>query len=665
MATARILVVDDEPLMERLIRQRFRQHIRQKTYEFVFAKHGLEAFEIVQSNPDIHIVLCDINMPQMDGLTFLGKLKEWDTPLRTIMVSAYGDMPNIRMSMNLGAFDFVTKPVDFDDLEVTIGKTWEVVQKLIDAGQVQELQLSNEQLKALDQLKSRLFTNISHELRTPLTIITGMADQIEKQPDQWLDKGLQMIKRNGHSLLHLVNQILDLRKLEMGKLSVQMIQSDIIPFLAELVNAFQSYAEYQDVTLNWECGTPTLVMDFDQEKVIRILSNLLANAIKYNKAGGQVWVKVQPQGNQQLKIIVQDSGIGIKSSQLPQIFDRFYQVTDDISTKENENRASPGTGIGLTIVKEFVEILQGEITVDSIYGEGATFTLLLPITNEATMVAKPSINPYAIENQALAVTKNQYSVWKNEGEDSLPHLLLVEDNEDLIAYLSSLLAGKYRLSIAKDGQAGIDLAFEQVPDLIISDVMMPLKDGYELCLTLKQDQRTSHIPIILLTAQADDEARLSGLKMGADAYLTKPFNEEELFIRLDKLHELRKRLQEKYGNIDGQFQDRDNLEDSFISSIRKAIEENLDDEYFGIQELCKTIGMSRAQLHRKIKALTGLSTSIYIRSIRLHHAKRLLQKAELNIAQVAYEVGFRDPKYFSRTFSEAFGQSPKEFRGNL
>ena len=664
MATARILVVDDEPLMERLIRQRFRQHIRQKTYEFVFAKHGLEAFDIVQSNPDIHIVLCDINMPQMDGLTFLGKLKGWDTPLRTIMVSAYGDMPNIRMSMNLGAFDFVTKPVDFDDLEVTIEKTWEVVQKLIDADQVQELQVSNEQLKALDQLKSRLFTNISHELRTPLTIITGMADQIEKQPDQWLDKGLEMIKRNSHGLLHLVNQILDLRKLEMGKLSANMIQSDIVPFLAELVNAFQSYAEYQDVQLNWECERSTLVMDFDQEKIIRILSNLLANAIKYNKAGGQVWVKVQQQTQQQLTVIVQDSGIGIKPDQLPQIFDRFYQVTDVVPPMGHASHTSPGTGIGLTIVKEFVEILQGEIAVDSTYGEGTTFTLSLPITHEAPLVTQPSISPHVVENQTLAGVKKQYGVWQQEGEDTLPHLLVVEDNEDLTAYLSALLAGKYNLSIAKDGQAGIDLAFEQVPDLVISDVMMPLKDGYELCLTLKQDQRTSHIPIVLLTAQADDEARLSGLKMGADAYLTKPFNEEELFIRLDKLHELRQRLQQKYSNIDGQFQGSDNLEDSFMTSIRQAIEQNLDDEYFGIQELCKTIGMSRAQLHRKIKALTGLSTSIYIRSIRLHHAKRLLQNSDLNIAQVAYEVGFRDPKYFSRTFSEAFGQSPKEFRSH-
>ena len=239
---------------------------------------------------------------------------------------------------------------------------------------------------------------------------------------------------------------------------------------------------------------------------------------------------------------------------------------------------------------------------------------------------------------------------------------MVEDNVDVVQYIIACLEGHYNLHIARNGQEGIDLALEKIPDLILSDVMMPLKSGYELCAELKGDHRTSHIPIVLLTAKADDDSKIEGLERGADAYLAKPFNRTELFVRLNKLMELRQKLRERYQTGEDATDGPENQEDEFITRIKEEIHTNLDDEYFGINELCRSIGMSRAQLHRKIKALTGRSTSIYIRSIRLNHAKKLLLSTDLNIAQIAFEVGFRDPKYFSKTFAEEFGQNPRALR---
>ncbi len=667
---AKILVVDDEPMVERLISQRFRKQIRKKTYEFVFAQDGIQALEILQEHEPFDIILCDINMPGMDGITLLSKLNKMDLVLRTIMVSAYGDMKNIRATMNLGAYDFVTKPIDFEDLEITIKKTMKEVETLRQAAMAVQLEEQNLQLSQLDELKTRLFTNISHELRTPLTIITGMADQIKEEPQQWLSKGLVMIKRNSNNLLNLVNQILDLRKLEMGKMTLNYKQADIIHYLKYVAESFQSLAEQKDIRLQFSGNKAELIMDYDPEKILRIVSNLLSNAVKFTPEGGEVHLKVThyPEGKkdnkEQLELNVQDTGIGIPKEKLPAVFSRFYQVEEEFNGEERKHlQKEQGTGIGLTIVKELMTMMEGEIEVESETGKGTTFSLFLPVHRNAAIVTSPVQKDEAVESTAFDTSfsiENQM-IEVEEGSDELPSLLIVEDNTDVKQYLAACLQGRYRLYFAGDGQEGIDKALELVPDVIISDVMMPVKDGYEVCATLKSDSRTSHIPIILLTAKADDDARISGLEKGADAYLSKPFNKEELFVRLNKLLELRAQLQEKYRALDEPITAQ-NQEDEFIKRIREEIEANLDDEFFGIQELCRAIGMSRAQLHRKLKALTGKSTSIFVRSIRLHKAKPILLNTDLNISQVAFEVGFSDPKYFSRTFNEEFGMTPKVFR---
>ena len=311
--------------------------------------------------------------------------------------------------------------------------------------------------------------------------------------------------------------------------------------------------------------------------------------------------------------------------------------------------------------------MNGDIEVSSVVGKGTTFLVRLPITRESEVVegemADNRSNPFpelSLPAEKTAGTNSPKREIVTPSADS-PMLLIVEDNPDVVHFLVACLEETYHLHIARNGQEGIDQAIEKVPDLIVSDVMMPEKDGYELCDTLKQDERTSHIPIILLTAKADSESRISGLERGADAYLTKPFEPKELLVRLKKLLELRKKLQERYRSFEPVGKGA-TPEDIFIQKMRNAIDENLDDETFGIAQLCRAIGLSRAQLHNKIKALTGLSTSIYIRSIRLKRAKHLLETTEFNVSEVAYEVGFKNPAYFSTAFLEEFGIPPSKTR---
>lgn len=515
-----------------------------------------------------------------------------------------------------------------------------------------------EKLEELDEIKSRFFTNISYEFRTPLTIISGMIDQVKTKPDVWLDKGSNMIKRNVDGLLNLVNQILDLRKLESDEMQVNMIQGDIIYYLHYILESHHSFAQGKEIQLHFLPMQDKLVIDYDPDKLLRIVSNFLSNAIKFTPKKGHIYFHVDHKsenGSEALQIRVQDTGPGIPEDQLAHIFDRFYQV-DNSTTWKGE-----GTGIGLALTKELVHLLKGEITVKSSIGKGTSFTVSLPITRNA--VLQDEHEPTALEGSAATTTPDLQPVPEGKGtaDISKSSLLLVEDNPDVVQFLISCLEADYQLMVARDGQAGIDLAIEQVPDLIVSDVMMPEKDGFELCDTLKKDERTSHIPIILLTARADMDSRISGLERGADAYLSKPFEQKELLVRLKNLLKLRQKLQKRYRSFEP-IESPASPEDMFVQKVRKAVEDKMGDEDFGILHLCRAVALSRAQLHNKIKALTGLSTSHYIRSIRLQKAKQLLNKGELNVSEVAYEVGFKDPKYFSRLFIEAFGIPPSKTR---
>ncbi|MBK9013590.1 MAG: response regulator [Saprospiraceae bacterium] len=369
--------------------------------------------------------------------------------------------------------------------------------------------------------------------------------------------------------------------------------------------------------------------------------------------------------NHFLQIKISNTGIGISAEHIANIFDRFYQA-DDAHTRKGE-----GTGIGLTLTKELVELLGGSISVKSEIGQGAEFTVRLPVRKSAVRsLDLPQIETAVPASGTMAeMITSAGSIVGLENDDA-PLLLLIEDNADVATYIRTCLEGQYKILWAEDGQSGIDKALETIPDIIISDVMMPEKDGFEVTQFLKNDERTCHIPIILLTAKADVESRLEGLGVGADAYLSKPFLKEELLIRLEKLVELRQRLQQKYAAVDfvalatnAPAQATASLEAIFFEKASRSILGHLDDANFGNEELAREMAMSESQLNRKLKALTGKTLSLFIRSIRLQQAKILLETTHLNISEIAYAVGFADPAYFTRTFSQEFGGAPSRFRG--
>ncbi len=520
----------------------------------------------------------------------------------------------------------------------------------------------SERLREQDVFKTKLYTDITHEFRTPLTVISGMTDLIKGN-----EKARQLIKRNSQNLLNLVNQMLELRKLESGALTFNIIQADIVRFTRYIVEPFYELAGKKGVEIQLFNSNNEIWMDFDPEVMHRIIANLISNAIKYNKEAGQVDIQLSSLGtsdSSKLLLIVKDTGIGISKEKLDQIFERFYQV------RSEEASSSQGTGIGLALVKEYIEALNGHVEVDSQIGKGTVFKIILPISKKAEKLAPQQdslqLSPHLPGSEIPLDQKEDIPQESINPEQA--RVLIVEDNPDVIYYLKSCLAGFYNVMVEDNGADGITKALEEVPDLIISDLMMPQKDGFQLVDILKNDIRTSHVPIILLTAKADFPSKIKGLGAGADAYLTKPFNTQELLLHISNLMELRKKLQSRYlegGSSTETDQKHIQKEDDFILQVRQCIKNNIEDPDFGVQALCQEVGLSRTQLHNKLKALVNRSAAIYIRYIRLKEAQQLLETSDLNIAEIAYKVGFKDPNYFSRTFNQEFGASPSQFRGGI
>ena len=517
-------------------------------------------------------------------------------------------------------------------------------------------------LRRLDNFKNRLYANITHEFRTPLTIIGGMAEQIRKEPDRWLEKGTRMISDNNANLLNLVDQMLELQKVESGGLNLNYRRANIIPFLRSIYEQFEGFAQSGKQILTFNTEIARLEMDYDEEKITRILTNLLSNAIKYTPEKGEISLSISTtQTPESLHLAVTDTGIGIPSDQLPHVFDRFFQASN------NEHASRIGSGIGLSLTHELVKLMGGDIKVKSTEGKGSTFSISIPVSRNAAPQA------------ATSTTKVQTAVIGKQGpskpvttptNSDLPIALIVEDNSQIVEYISICLQNHYQLLLASDGQQGIDLAIEQIPDIIISDVMMPKKNGFELCNLVKEDQRTSHIPIIMLTAKVDVASRITGLQQGADDYLAKPFHEEELLVRMKNLLAIRQKLQARYQDLYNQpisqeidIQKIETIkEDTFILKLKAAFEARIDDPDFNAKALAQEMHLSRSQLGRKVKALTGRSLSIYLRSLRLQKAKFLLQSTKLPIKEIAYEVGFPTPNYFTTSYTEEFGESPTDTR---
>ncbi|MEO7310466.1 MAG: ATP-binding protein [Chitinophagaceae bacterium] len=541
-------------------------------------------------------------------------------------------------------------------------------------------QLEATRVKELDTLKTRLYTNITHEFRTPLTVILGMAQQVKTEPEKHLGNGMEMIIRNGESLLKLVNEMLDLSKLESGKMALQSVQGDVVTFLRYIVESFHSLAESQHKHLHYLSDLDTLSVTYDPEKIRQIISNLLSNAIKFTPEKGNIYISVSEgkaatdAGGITLVIKVKDTGNGIPAEQMERIFDRFYQADS------SHTRNSEGTGIGLALTRELVKLMAGDISVKSPptgAHRGTEFTVWLPMKKTMSAIpAQPFGDNQGTSQQVAAITLENGEVHENNiNQRSL--ILLVEDNADVVAYTASCLPD-YRLAVGKDGMEGFDIATDLVPDLIITDVMMPFVDGFELCRKLKADERTSHIPIIMLTAKAGIESKIEGLEHGADAYLEKPFNKDELLTRIKKLLELRMLLQQFYlkkaGIAAGEQTDIPTLaepvvpvpaktEDAFVQKVREAIAAHLSDENFTVEQLCKLVFLSHSQLHRKLEAVTGYSPNRFIRMMRLTKAKEMMQQPNTSISTIALECGYSDAGYFSRVFKQEMGVTPNEWRG--
>ena len=528
------------------------------------------------------------------------------------------------------------------------------------------------QLKSLDNFKSRFYTNITHEFRTPLTAILGEAEWLRTRVGVFATKNINRIRRNGHQLLNLVNQILDLARLESGSLPLRNIQADIILFTRYLVDSLGSLAESKGIDLSFSTEPEVYFMDFDPSKLRHIVVNLLSNAIKFTPVKGKVQVKVEA-SEETLKITVSDSGKGIPKDELPKIFDRYYQVG------KSEVRTGEGAGIGLALTQELVKLMNGKISVMSEEGKGATFTVLLPVT-KLEKVEEPVIEaPVFIAPEQS--TPGQPVISKPSNPDA-PSLLIIEDSPDIVAYIVNLLKEEYQILSTPNGVKGVELAQKEVPDLIISDVMMPEMDGFEVCRRIKTEVATSHIPVILLTAKADLESRLEGLEYGADAYLSKPFEERELKIRLRNLLELRKRLQDKFrapGNWQAEggadtpekqagesllfdLEQYSALDATFVKKLKGLIEADYSVQW-KVPELAKEMLVSPTQLYKKLKSITGMYPTEFVRYLRLMEATRVMQEhPDWTNTRIAGEVGFSSLSEFSNRFKKFFGVRPTQWR---
>lgn len=517
--------------------------------------------------------------------------------------------------------------------------------------------LESKRIKELDKFKSQVYTNITHEFRTPLTVILGMNDNITGH-----DSEKSLIKRNANQLLKLINQLLDLAKLDDAKLKMEMTSGDILAFIKIQTESFYPLANKKGIHLKYNSNNHVANVMFDELKMQQIIYNLISNAIKFTPEGGAISVSTSAIKNKNtidLSINIKDNGIGINKSDLPYIFDRFYQSTQN---KSNGKISTEGTGIGLALTKELVATMGGNIKVTSQINQGAEFQIYFPLQIADSGLLKNTINNQS-NNQSNNPKKEKERSRKTDFTD-LPSLLIIEDNDDVVTYLTSILEGDYVISIATDGQKGINKAMETIPDLIISDVMMPEKDGYQVCKTLKNDERTSHIPIVMLTAKIDFESKIDGFESGADAYLSKPFNKTELLIRLNKLHELRANMKKFYIGINDRpkTSNAKSKEEEFLLKLRNIVTNNLDNTGFTIPEFSKAAFFSHTQLYRKIKALTDQTPSQFISDIRLTEASKMIKSSNLSISEIAFAVGYSDPGYFTKMFKNKYGQSPSEYR---
>lgn len=523
--------------------------------------------------------------------------------------------------------------------------------------------MESQKLKEVDEMKTRFYTNVSHEFRTPLTLILGPLEAATslsiQSGHQQVVHNLAIVKRNAERLLELMNQLMDFSKLESGNMKLNASEDDLIVFTRTCTAAFSSLAASKGVNLRFTSRCHKLTVRFDRDKMEKILNNLLSNALKFTNEGGTVDVVVA-HTNDGVALEVRDDGMGIPQDKVDQIFDRYYQV-------DNTARTNEGTGIGLALLKELVLLHNGKIDVTSSEGKGSRFIIRFPMevlgrvlnddSSQTTIIASGS---KLIENLPVP---GPMIADDSSTSDTKAVILIIEDNNEVRAYIRSAFGSNYEIVEAENGEDGLATAEAIIPDLIISDIMMPRMDGQQLCLQLKTNEKTSHIPVILLTAKASQEERLQGLETGADDYLTKPFHVKELQVRVKNLIEQRNNLRRRFTQT-MLLQPKEvavtSADETFLRKCMQSVEANMSNPDFTVDAFGRDVGMSRSQLHRKLTALTGQSASEFIRSLRLKRAEELIRKQYGHTAEVAYQVGFNSVSYFIKCFKEVYGKTPTE-----
>jgi signal transduction histidine kinase/DNA-binding response OmpR family regulator len=557
-------------------------------------------------------------------------------------------------------------------LEHIIGeRTKEIIDKN------QQLEEQSEKLKEVDHVKSRFFANISHEFRTPLTLIMGPLEQMLGDcAEKGRQKKLDLMLRNSQRLLALINQLLELSKFESGQVKLNASQKDIVPFLKGTVASFELLGTQRELDITFHTDQEKIPLFFDLGKMEEVMCNILINAVKFTPPGGNITVKAKESPGF-VEITIADTGPGIPPEQLSHIFERFYQS----ATTHEYNRK--GTGIGLAIAKELVELHHGEIQVKSEQGKGTEFTIRLPMGDthlepdeidhapetpaEKTEPGKIPAHYIDMIEPAAENGAAEEEPAGSEGEEEKNIILVVEDSRDVRDYIRNSIESLYKVVEAKDGSEGISKAREIIPDLIISDIMMPGADGYELCKELKNAVETSHIPIVLLTAKASEENILEGIEVGADDYITKPFNTKILLARIKNLIDLRRQLQLNL-NREMTFQpvktSVSEIDREFLNDLQTVLNENISDPEFNVELLSKKLYMSHATLYRKINALSGENPSAFIRTYRLKRAAELLKRNFGTVLEVSFEVGFASSSYFTKCFKEKYHQLPSTFQAS-
>lgn len=510
--------------------------------------------------------------------------------------------------------------------------------------------------KEVDRMKSKFFTNISHELRTPLTMLIGPIHEIRKSTtDEKTRLYLDMMQQSTSRLLTQVNQLLDLSKIDSGQLKLRVEKFNLVPFVKGVVLSFESLAASREISFRFQCTHDHIDFYGDRDSIEKMVANLVTNALKFSGKNDSVSVSLHKTLHD-VEIAVADTGKGFDEEVAEHLFERYYHTESDMQAS---------TGIGLALVKELVERHSGSIVAHGKKGTGSTFTIFLPLGKKhwtdipADLIKKVDIVP-ELQEESITLLPSE-----SIAPESEVRILIIEDNDDVRLFIGEILKEKYTLLEASNGETGLKLAQETIPDLIITDIMMPKMDGYEVTAQLKNNVKTCHIPVVMLTAKADLESKMTGLQAEADDYLIKPFEGKELLTRISNLISLREKLKIHYSKsitLQSGTISINSMDEAFLGKIVRCVEDNMDNDKFGVEVLGQSIGMSRSQIHRKVQALTGIPPNQFIRNIRLTRAMELLKNNAGTVAEIAYMTGFGTPNYFSKCFSDKFGYTPGEVK---